>query len=123
MSSVIRTAWRPNPDAKPESCRRSNAGVNTDPNLWACPRGSLQLSSQSLHSPECPAGRSGEKSPSYSAIAASTTRFSLYVPEALVPKSSAVRQRRALQELLHQGRRRYSPSVERGGIGFEKAED
>jgi hypothetical protein len=73
-------------------------------NLWPAVLGSLSFRRSPCIRPNCPACLSGEKHPSYALYGRQQgRRFSLYVPEELVPQVQRwLDNGRALQELLYQ---------------------
>jgi Family of unknown function (DUF6788) len=73
-------------------------------NLWPAVLGSLSFRRSPCIRPNCPACLSGEKHPSYVLYGRQQGhRFSLYVPEELVPQVQRwLDNGRALQELLYQ---------------------
>ena len=73
-------------------------------NLWPAALGSLSFRRSPCIRPNCPACLSGEKHPSYALYGRQQgRRFSLYVPEELVPQVQRwLDNGRALQELLYQ---------------------
>jgi hypothetical protein len=73
-------------------------------NLWPAALGSLSFRRNPCIRPNCPACLSGEKHPSYVLYGRRQgRRFSLYVPEELVPQVQRwLDNGRALQELLYQ---------------------
>jgi hypothetical protein len=73
-------------------------------NLWPAALGSLSFRRSLCIRPNCPACLSGEKHPSYVLYGRQQgRRFSLYVPEELVPQVQRwLDNGRALQELLYQ---------------------
>jgi hypothetical protein len=73
-------------------------------NLWPAVLGSLSFRRSPCIRPNCPACLSGEKHPSYVLYGRQQgRRFSLYVPEELVPQVQRwLDNGRALQELLYQ---------------------
>ncbi len=73
-------------------------------NLWPAALGSLSFRRSPCIRPNCPACLSGEKYPSYVLYGRQQgRRFSLYVPEELVPQVQRwLDNGRALQELLYQ---------------------
>jgi len=73
-------------------------------NLWPAALGSLSFRRSPCIRPNCPACLSGEKHPSYVLYGRQQgRRFSLYVPEELVPQVQRwLDNGRALQELLYQ---------------------
>jgi hypothetical protein len=81
--------------------------------LWPAALGSLSFRRSPCIRPNCPACLSGEKHPSYVLYGRQQgRRFSLYVPEELVPQVQRwLDNGRALQELLYQAASR-SPSFE-----------
>ena len=83
--------------------------------LWPAALGSLSLRRSPCVRPHCPACLSGEKHVSYVLYGRlSGRRFSLYVPQALVPEvRRCLDNGRALQELLHQAAARYVQALKR----------
>ena len=83
--------------------------------LWPAALGSLSLRRSPCVRPHCPACLSGEKHLSYVLYGRlSGRRFSLYVPQALVPEvRRCLDNGRALQELLHQAAARYVQALKR----------
>ncbi len=95
-------------------------------NLWPAALGSLSFRRSPCIRPHCPACLSGEKHPSYVLYGRQQgRRFSLYVPEELVPQVQRwLDNGRALQELLYQAASRNLQALkrERDQAG-KKAED
>ena len=95
-------------------------------NLWPAALGSLNFRRSPCIRPNCPACRSGEKHPSHVLYCRQQgRRFSLYVPEELVPQVQRwLDNGRALQELLHQAAPRYVQALKRErDKASKKAED
>ena len=83
--------------------------------LWPAALGSLSFRRSPCIRPNCPACRSGERHPSYVLYGRQKgRRFSLYVPEQLVPQVQRwLHNGRALQELLYQAAPRYVQALKR----------
>ena len=83
--------------------------------LWPAALGSLSLRRSPCVRPHCRACLSGEQHPSYVLYGRlQGRRFSLYVPQALVPEvRRCLDNGRALQELLHQAAPRYLQALKR----------
>jgi hypothetical protein len=83
--------------------------------LWPAALGSLSFRRSPCIRPNCPACRSGERHPSYVLYGRQKgRRFSLYVPETLVPQVQRwLHNGRALQELLYQAAPRYVQALKR----------
>ena len=95
-------------------------------NLWPAALGSLSLRRSPCIRPNCPACHSGEKHPSYVLYGRQQgRRFSLYVPEELVPQVQRwLDNGRALQELLYQAASRNLQALKRErDQASKKAED
>jgi len=95
-------------------------------NLWPAALGSLNFRRSPCIRPNCRACRSGEKHPSYVLYCRQQgRRFSLYVPEELVPQVQRwLDNGRALQELLYQAAPRYVQALKRErDKASKKAED
>ena len=84
-------------------------------NLWPAALGSLSFRRSPCIRPNCPACLSGEKHPSYVLYGRQQgRRFSLYVPEELVPQVQRwLDNGRALQELLYLAAPRYVKALKR----------
>ena len=84
-------------------------------NLWPAALGSLSFRRSPCIRPNCPACLSGEKHPSYVLYGRKKgRRFSLYVPEELVPHVQRwLDNGRALQELLYQAASRNLQALKR----------
>jgi len=84
-------------------------------NLWPAALGSLSFRRSPCIRPSCPACLSGEKHPSYVLYGRQQgRRFSLYVPEELVPQVQRwLDNGRALQELLYQAASRNLQALKR----------
>lgn len=83
--------------------------------LWPVAVGSLSLRKGACIRPNCPACASGEGHSSYALYGRrGNRRFSIYVPEKLVPEvRAAVRNGRKLQELMNQAGVRYVSALKR----------
>ena len=83
--------------------------------LWPAALGSLSLRRSPCVRKHCPACRSGEQHLSYVLYGRLPgRRFSLYVPQALVPEvRRCLDNGRALQQLLHQAAPRYVQALKR----------
>ena len=95
-------------------------------NLWPAALGSLSFRRSPCIRPRCPACLSGEKHPSYVLYGRQQgRRFSLYVPEELVPQVQRwLDNGRALQELLYQAASRNLQALKRErDQAAKKAED
>src|SRR6266481_8383811 len=95
-------------------------------NLWPAALGSLSFRRSPCIRPHCPACLSGEKHPSYVLYGRQQVRrFSLYVPEELVPQVQRwLDNGRALQELLYQAASRNLQALKRErDKASKKAED
>ena len=95
-------------------------------NLWPAALGSLNFRRSPCIRPNCRACRSGKKHPSYVLYCRQQgRRFSLYVPEELVPQVQRwLDNGRALQELLYQAAPRYVQALKRErDKASKKAED
>lgn len=95
-------------------------------NLWPAVLGSLSFRRSPCIRPNCPACLSGEKHPSYVLYGREKgRRFSLYVPEELVPHVQRwLDNGRALQELLYQAASRNLRALKRErDQAARKAED
>ena len=90
-----------------EDVRRWFAGVIRD--LWPVAVGSLSLRKGPCIRPNCPACASGEGHSSYALYGRrGKRRFSIYVPERLVPEvNAAIQNGRRLQELINEAGVRY----------------
>jgi len=90
-----------------EDVRRWFAGVIRD--LWPIAVGSLSLRKGPCIRPNCPACASGEGHSSHALYGRrGKRRFSVYVPERLVPEvSEAIQNGRRLQELINEAGVRY----------------
>jgi hypothetical protein len=94
--------------------------------LWPAALGSLSFRRNPCIRPNCPACLSGEKHPSYVLYGRQQgRRFSLYVPEELVPQVQRwLDNGRALQELLYQAASRNLQALKRErDPASKKAED
>jgi len=96
-----------------EDVRRWFAEVIRD--LWPVAVGSLSLRKGACIRPNCPACASGEGHSSYALYGRRRNRrFSIYVPEKLVPEvRAAVQNGRELQELINQAGVRYVSALKR----------
>ena len=96
-----------------EDVRGWFAGVIRD--LWPVAVGSLSLRKGSCIRPNCPACASGEGHSSYALYGRrGKRRFSIYVPERLVPEvSEAIQNGRRLQELINEAGVRYVGALKR----------
>jgi hypothetical protein len=95
-------------------------------NLWPAALGSLSFRRSPCIRPNCPACLSGDKHPSYVLYGRQEgRRFSLYVPEELVPQVQRwLDNGRALQELLYQAASRNLQALKRErDQAAKKAED
>ncbi len=95
-------------------------------NLWPAALGSLSFRRSPCIRPNCPACLSGEKHPSYVLYGRQQgRRFSLYVPEELVPQVQRwLDNGRAVQELLYQAASRNLQALKRErDQASKKAED
>lgn len=83
--------------------------------LWPAGLGSLSLRRSPCVRSACHVCETGEQHPSYVLYGRQAgRRFALYVPDALVPEvRRALRNGRALQELLHEAARRYTRALKR----------
>jgi hypothetical protein len=83
--------------------------------LWPVAVGSLSLRKGACMRPNCPACASGKGHSSYALYGRQRNqRFSIYVPEKLVPEvRAAVRNGRKLQELVNQAGVRYVGALKR----------
>jgi hypothetical protein len=83
--------------------------------LWPVAVGSLSLRKGACIRPNCPACASGEGHSSYALYGRrGNRRFSIYVPEKLVPEvRAAVENGRKLQELVNQAGVRYVSALKR----------
>jgi len=90
-----------------EDVRRWFAGVIRD--LWPVAVGSLSLRKGPCIRPNCPACAAGEGHSSYALYGRrGKRRFSIYVPERLVPEvNAAIQNGRRLQELINEAGVRY----------------
>jgi len=107
-------------------CRRPTLVATADRQPVACRPRLSQLSPQSLHSPELPRLSFRGEAPSYVLYCRQQgRRFSLYVPEELVPQVQRwLDNGRALQELLYQAAPRYVQALKRErDKASKKAED
>jgi hypothetical protein len=94
--------------------------------LWPAALGSLSFRRSPCIRPNCPACLSGEKHPSHVLYGRKQgRRFSLYVPEELVPQVQRwLDNGRALQELLYQAASRNLQALKRErDQALKKAED
>src|SRR5712664_434365 len=124
MSSVIRTAWRPNPDRNPNPLPRPTLVATADRQPVACRPRLSQLSSQSLHSPELSRlsfrGEASQLCPLLPP--ARTPLFPVRARGIGSPSPALVRQRACSAVTALPGRPARCPSVETGaGYGFEKS--
>ena len=96
-----------------EDVRRWFAGVIRD--LWPVAVGSLSLRKGPCIRPNCPACASGEGHSSHALYGRRRKRrFSIYVPERLVPEvSEAIQNGRRLQELINEAGVRYVGALKR----------
>jgi hypothetical protein len=96
-----------------EDVRRWFAGVIRD--LWPVAVGSLSLRKGPCIRPNCPACASGKGHSSYALYGRrGNRRFSIYVPERLVPEvRTAIQNGRKLQELINQAGVRYVKALKR----------
>jgi hypothetical protein len=87
--------------------------------LWPAALGSLSLRRSPCMREHCAACESGEQHPSYVLYGKSRgRRFSLYVPEDLVPQVQRILENgRALQELLQQAGPRYVKALKQERTG------
>jgi len=111
---------------KPESLADVQRCCNSRLPPVACRLGSLNFRRSPCIRPNCRACRSGEKHPSYVLYCRQQgRRFSLYVPEELVPQVQRwLDNGRALQELLYQAAPRYVQALKRErDKASKKAED
>lgn len=97
----------------PADVRRWFAGVIRE--LWPVAVGSLSLRKGPCIRPNCPACASGEGHSSYALYGRrGERRFSIYVPERLVPEVRAALQNgRQLQELVNEAGVRYVNALKR----------
>jgi hypothetical protein len=101
---------------KPESLADAQRWLQQQTaNLWPAALGSLSFRRSPCIRPNCPACHSGEKHPSYVLYGRRQgRRFSLYVPEELVPQVQRwLDNGRALQDLLYQAAPRYVKALKR----------
>jgi hypothetical protein len=101
---------------KPESTedvRRWFVGVIRE--LWPVAAGSLSLRRGPCIRPNCPACASGKGHSSYALYGRrGKRRFSIYVPERLVPEvRAAIQNGRRLQELINEAGARYVDALKR----------
>ena len=84
--------------------------------LWPAGLGSLSLRRSPCVRPRCHVCETGEQHPSYVLYGRQRgRRFAVYVPDALVPEvRRALRNGRALQELLYDASRRFTEALKRG---------
>ena len=84
-------------------------------NLWPVAVGSLSLRKGPCIRPNCPACASGEGHSSHALYGRrGKRRFSIYVPERLVPEvSEAIQNGRRLQELINEAGVRYVSALKR----------
>ncbi|MGH9439558.1 MAG: DUF6788 family protein [Terriglobia bacterium] len=96
-----------------EDVRRWFAGVIRD--LWPVAVGSLSLRKGSCIRPNCPTCASGKGHSSYALYGRrGKRRFSIYVPERLVPEvRAAIRNGRRLEELINEAGARYVDALKR----------
>ena len=96
-----------------EDVRRWFTGVIRD--LWPVAVGSLSLRKGPCIRPNCPACASGEGHSSHALYGRrGKRRFSVYVPERLVPEvSEAIQNGRRLQELINEAGVRYVSALKR----------
>jgi hypothetical protein len=115
------------PPPKPESLADVQHWLQQQTaNLWPAALGSLSFRRSPCIRPNCPACLSGEKHPSYVLYGRQQgRRFSLYVPEELVPQVQRwLDNGRALQELLYQAASRNLQALKRErDQASKKAED
>ena len=97
----------------PSDVERWLSGRTAD--AWPALLGSLSLRRSPCIRENCPACRSGEQHPSYVLYGrAKGRRFSVYVPEELVPQVRRwLDNGRALQELLYEAAPRYIKALKR----------
>lgn len=82
--------------------------------VWPAVLGSLSLRRSPCIRENCPACLSGEQHRSYVLYGrVKGRRFSVYVPEGLVPEVRRLDNGRALQELLHEAAARYVKALKR----------
>jgi hypothetical protein len=100
-------------DEAPIDVRRWFAGAIRD--LWPVVTGSLSLRKGPCIRPNCPACASGEGHSSYALYGRrGKRRFSIYVPERLVPEvRAAIQNGRRLQELINEAGVRYVNALKR----------
>src|SRR5213594_1571481 len=96
-----------------EDVRRWFAGVIR--NLWPVAVGSLSLRRGPCIRPNCPACASGKGHSSYALYGRrGKRRFSVYMPERLVPEvRAAIRNGRRLQEMINEAGARYVRALKR----------
>lgn len=84
-------------------------------NLWPVAGGSLSLRKGPCIRPNCPACASGKGHSSYALYGRrAKRRFSIYVPERLVPEvRAAIQNGRRLQELINEAGARYVRALKR----------
>lgn len=89
--------------------------VGRTADTWPAMLGSLSLRRSPCIRENCPACRSGEQHPSYVLYGRlKGRRFSVYVPEELVPEvRRCLDNGRAVQELLHEAALRYVKALKR----------
>jgi len=100
-------------DESPSDAVRWLAGQTAG--AWPAILGSLSLRRSPCIRENCPACRSGEQHPSYVLYGRlQGRRFSVYVPEELVPEvRRCLDNGRAVQELLHEAAPRYIKALKR----------
>jgi hypothetical protein len=103
-----------------EDVRRWFAGVTR--NLWPVAVGSLSLRRGPCIRPNCPACTSGKGHSSYALYGRQgKRRFSVYVPERLVPEvRAAIRNGRRLQEVINEAGARYVSALKRQDLKRNK---
>jgi len=104
------------PKTKPESLADVQRWLQQQSaSLWPAALGSLSFRRSPCIRPNCPACLSGEKHPSHVLCGRQQRRrFSLYVPEELVPQvQRCLDNGRALQDLLYQAAPRYVKALKR----------
>ena len=96
-----------------ENVRRWFAGAISE--LWPVAVGSLSLRKGPCIRPNCPACASGEGHSSYALYGRrGNRRFSIYVPQKLVPEvRAAIQNGRELQELINEAGVRYVSALKR----------
>jgi hypothetical protein len=110
-----------NPNRSPNPLSTSNAGCSSRLPICGLPPSALSLSPQSLHSPELPGLSFREKHPAILYGRQQGRRFSLYVPEELVPQVQRwLDNGRALQELYQAASAKSASFEARKGRGLRK---